>query len=92
MSSTKLDEATQKQIDITNRQFAAAGGLDVHIEAAARNYFVDEEGVRHALFNLIALDLISLGYTPDDLCEDVRKACLANEAPRNRRRWVDPDD
>jgi hypothetical protein len=90
--STKFDQATPERIALVNRHYAAAGQLDVHIDAAARNCFVDDEGVRHALFNLMAIDLVSLGHSVDDLCEDVRKARLVNEGPRSRGRWDDQDE
>jgi hypothetical protein len=72
MSKTKIVPVTEAELEEGVDQTEIALQIDDHLRTAAEDANQEPDGVRYAMFIHLARILAELGWTADELCDDVR--------------------
>ena len=71
-TKTETFPVTQDETEEGVDQTEIAMQIDHHLKTIAEDAHQDPDGVRFAMFIHLARVLAELGWTPDELCDDVR--------------------
>ena len=71
MSKPKIIPLTDAELSAGVDQTEIALQIDDHLKTAAEDANQDPDGVRYAMFIHLARALAELGWTADELCDDV---------------------
>jgi hypothetical protein len=72
MSKPKIIPLTDAELSAGVDQTEIALQIDDHLKTVAEDTNQDPDGVRYAMFICLARALATLGWTADELCDDVR--------------------